>query len=136
MKTLILFFVFLFLLLNSQNVHAQKKVKKGEQFPTYEQIRGNRHETYDYVAPRALVNSNSGQEWDKPNLQRISRFYNAFEYPDDSTTYYLNGGKVKNRKIAEAKLKEEAANVDRVMIGAVDEKGMRIIEIDYEPKKK
>jgi hypothetical protein len=136
MKTLAFIFSLLFLLLNLPDVHAQKKVKKGEQFPTYEQIRGNKQETYDYVAPRTVVNNNSTQEWDKPNLQRISRFYNAFEYPDDSTTYYLNGRKIKNRKIAEAKLKEEAANVDRVMIGAVDEKGMRIIEIDYELKKK
>jgi len=113
---------------NLEDTFAQKS-KKQDTFPTYEQIRGNRNEIYDFVDPRAAA---AGQ---KPAYKVISPYYDAFNYPADSTTYYLNGRKVKNKKVAEAQVKEKAGNIERVMVGEVDESGMRVIEIDYEPKK-
>ncbi|WP_031526273.1 hypothetical protein [Dyadobacter crusticola] len=124
----------LFLLLFAADAEAQK-ARKDDSFPTYEQIRGNRREIYDYVAPVQVSNRNDIHEIGPPTVRLISRHYNAFSYPADSTIYFLNGRKIKNQKTAEAELRQKAGNVERVMIGAVDEKGMRVIEIDYEPKK-
>ncbi|WP_439556853.1 hypothetical protein [Dyadobacter sp.] len=114
---------------------SAQKARKDEAFPTYEQIRGNRKQIYDYVEPVQFSNGNPIGEVDKPTQTLISRHHSPFSFPADSTTYYLNGKKSKSQKVAEAELLEKAGNVERVMIGEVDKKGRRVIEIDYEPKK-
>ncbi|KQS33305.1 hypothetical protein [Dyadobacter sp. Leaf189] len=114
--------------------NAQKS-KKGDSFPTYEQIRGDRREIFDHVAPVQVVDQNVAGETGKLHVPVTLRRFDAFGYPPDSTIYYLNGRKIKSQKAAEAELREKAGNVERVSIGEVDKKGMRVIEIDYELKK-
>lgn len=114
---------------------SAQKAKRDDKFPTYEQIRGNRKQIYDYVEPVQVLNSNPIGEVDKPTRTLISRHHSPFSFPADSTTYYLNGKKSKSQKVAEAELLEKAGSVERVVIGEVNQKGRRVIEIDYEPKK-
>lgn len=124
----------LFLTLFVPDTSAQK-ARKAETFPTYEQIRGNRKQIYDYVEPVQFSNGNPIGEVSQPTRTLISRHHSPFSFPADSTTYYLNGKKAKSQKVAEAELLEKAENIERVVIGEVDRKGRRAIEIDYEPKK-
>lgn len=114
------------------NCIAQNK-KDSSHFPTYEEIKGNRSETIDYVAPRKLSND------DQPVITKtltVDKYWNAFNYPADSTVYYLNGKQVKSLKAAKKELDERSVNIERVAIGAAGPKGMREVEIDYQVKPK
>ena len=84
------------------NCIAQNK-KDSSHFPTYEEIKGNRSETIDYVAPRKLSND------DQPVITKtltVDKYWNAFNYPADSTVYYLNGKQVKSLKAAKKELED------------------------------
>lgn len=112
-----------------RNVSFAQTKKKDDNFPTYDQIRGNRAETVDYVSP-------AGGEWIRVKRDVVvSPYFNAFSFPDDSVTYYLNGKKVKGKKKAEKELEEKSMNVENVSVGPVEDNGKRIIRIDYKPKK-
>jgi hypothetical protein len=119
----------LMLLVFVQNISFAQTKKKDDNFPTYDQIRGNKEETVDYVSP-------AGGEWIRVKRDVVvSPYFNAFNYPDDSVTYYLNGKKVKGRKKAEKELDERSLNIENVSVGPVGENGKRIVRIDYEPRK-
>jgi hypothetical protein len=118
--------LFLMLLISYQ-VSAQKSEK--DTFPTYEQIRGNKAETCDYVGP-------GGNSWTVVRREMVaSPYLNAFTYPEGRAVYYLNGKKMKSKKRAEQELNEKCGNVESVSIGPVETGGKRIIRIDYEEKK-
>jgi hypothetical protein len=115
------------LLLISYQVSAQKSKK--DTFPTYEQIRGNKAETFDYVGP-------GGSSWTVVKGEMVaSPYLNAFNYPEGSAVYYLNGKRMKSKKRAEKELEEKCGNVESVSIGPVETNSKRIIRIDYEEKK-
>ncbi|WAC11953.1 hypothetical protein [Dyadobacter pollutisoli] len=119
----------LMLVLFVQNISFAQTKKKDDNFPTYDQIRGNKAETVDYVSP-------AGGEWLR--IKRdvvVSPYFNAFSFPDDSVTYYLNGKKVKSKKKAEKELEEKSMNVEKVSVGPIEDNGKRIVRIDYEPRK-
>jgi hypothetical protein len=119
----------LMLLVFVQNISFAQTKKKDDNFPTYDQIRGNKAETVDYVSP-------AGGEWIRVKRDVVvSPYFNAFNYPDDSVTYYLNGKKVKGRKRAEKELEVKSLNIENVSVGEVGGNGKRIIRIDYEPRK-
>lgn len=97
-----------------------------DRFPTYEQIRGNKEETVDYVHP-------NGGSWTVVRRKMpASRYLDAFSYPDKAALYFLNGRKMKNKKSAEKELRENGGTVESVSIGPVESNGKRIIRIDYE----
>lgn len=100
-------------------------------FPTYDEIRGNKAETVDFVAPRAL---SDGYIVPPSAIVKRDKYWNAFNYPADSTTYYLNGRKAKSQKTARKELDQQPTVIERVMIGAVAADGTREIEIDYRVK--
>lgn len=108
---------------------AQNK-KKGDSFPTYEQIRGNKKETVDYVVPRG-----QGAVTLVPRETVPKTLRGAFTYDEDSVTYILNGRKVRNKKKAENEVNRTDIRIDRVSVGEVGKDGKRVIEIDYEPFK-
>ncbi|MCF2491069.1 hypothetical protein [Dyadobacter sp. CY347] len=121
-------------------IPAFAQTKKKDSFPTYEQIRGNKSEIYDFVAPQS-INANPVSaipETGKYNLIRRTNVtehrFDVFGYPKDSVTYILNGRKEKNAKRAETELKTKSSNITNISIGAVDEKGRRVVRIDYEVK--
>jgi hypothetical protein len=115
------------LLVISCQVSAQKS--KTDTFPTYEQIRGNKAETFDYVGP-------GGNSWTVVRREMVvSPYFNAFTYPEGSAVYYLNGKRMKSKKRAEQELNEKCGNVESVSIGPVETNGKRIIRIDYEVKR-
>ena len=128
MKRLTRITCLLFLLLViSYQVSAQKSKK--DTFPTYEQIRGNKAETFDYVSP-------GGNSWTVVKREMVvSPYFNAFTYPEGSAVYYLKGRRMKSRKRAQQELNEKCGNVESVSIGPVESDGKRIIRIDYEAKK-
>ncbi|SKB59493.1 hypothetical protein [Dyadobacter psychrophilus] len=120
----------------NQLVFAQKK-EKGS-FPTYDQIRGNKSEIYDFVAPQSIqVNPTSAvPETGKYTLIKRSivteHGFDVFGYPKDSVTYILNGRKEKDAQRAEKEIRTKSKNITDISIGAVDSKGRRVIRIDYE----
>lgn len=117
----------LLLSLLSFGISAQNSRK--DHFPTYEQIRGNRAETIDYVSP-------GGDSWTVVKRETVvSPYFNAFNYPEGSAIYYLNGKKLKSKKSAEKELNDKCENLESVSIGPPEANGKRIIRIDYESKK-
>lgn len=119
----------LMLVLFVQNISFAQTKKKDDKFPTYDQIRGNKAETVDYVSP-------AGGEWQRVKRDVVvSPYFNAFSFPEDSVIYYLNGKKVKSKKKAEKELDEKSLNIENVSVGEVGENGKRMIRIDYEPRK-
>lgn len=104
-----------------------------ERFPTYEEIRGNKKEINDFVAPPTL---NVGYEPTTVKTVILDRYWNAFNYLADSTVYYLNGKQAKSQKNAKKELDRQSAEIKRVSIGAVGSNGKREIEIDYRVKPK
>ncbi|NIJ52214.1 hypothetical protein FHS68_001370 [Dyadobacter arcticus] len=76
------------------NCIAQNK-KDSSHFPRYEEIRGNKSEIIDYVAPRK---SSSDYQQVITETRILDRYWNAFNYPADSTVYYLNGRQVKSKR--------------------------------------
>jgi hypothetical protein len=114
------------------NCIAQKK-KDSSHFPTYEEIRGNKNEIIDYVAPRKASND-YGQVITETMI--LDKYWNAFNYSADSTVYYLNGKQVKSQKDAKKELDERSVKIERVAIGAVRLNGKRDVEIDYQLKPK
>ena len=117
----------LVLLILANCTGRQVRKDKGH-FPTYEQIRGNKSETVDFFAPPTISN---GDVAAASTIVRRDRYWNAFNYPADSTIYYLNGRKAKNQRAARKELDQKTIIVERVMIGAVATDGTREIEIDY-----
>ncbi|MCE6990930.1 hypothetical protein [Dyadobacter sp. CY323] len=107
-----------------------QRQKKGDAFPTYEQIRGDKKETVDYVAPRS-----QGSVGVIPRYTVRDHHLGAFTYQEDSVTYILNGRKVKSKKKAEYEVNRKDVRIERVSIGEVGKDGKRIVEIDYEPFK-
>jgi sulfur carrier protein ThiS len=103
--------------------------KKDDSFPTYEQIRGNKEETVDYVSPYG------SKTWTVVAKQTYKPYLNAFGYGEDSVVYVLNGKRVKSRRKAEFEINRKDIRVERVSIGEVGKAGKRIIEIDYAPFK-
>jgi hypothetical protein len=102
--------------------------KKDDNFPTYEQIRGNKAETVDYV-------SQGGGSWFVVKREvTAASYFGAFSYPAETSVYYLNGKKVKDKKQAEKEIEEKSLNVENVSIGPVERDGKRVIRIDYVPK--
>jgi hypothetical protein len=111
---------------------AQSKKAKSR-FPKYEEIRGNKGEINDFIEPRTLNNDY------KPVLTKtiqVDKYWNAFNYPANSTVYYLNGKQVKSQKDAKKELDEQSASIERVSVGAVNPNGKRDVEIDYHVKPK
>lgn len=128
------------LLLTSINQLVFAQTKKKDSFPTYEQIRGNKSEIYDFVAPQSIQASplKAVPETGKYNLIRRSivteHGFDVFGYPKDSVTYILNGRKEKDAKRAETEIRSKSKNITDIAIGAVDGRGRRVIRIDYEVK--
>ncbi|NIJ55231.1 hypothetical protein [Dyadobacter arcticus] len=110
------------------NCIAQNK-KDSSHFPTYEEIRGNKSEIIDYVAPHK---SSSDYQQAINETRILDRYWNAFNYPADSTVYYLNGRQIKSEKEAKKELDKRSAKIERVVIGAVGTNGKREVEIDYQ----
>ncbi|MCE7065403.1 hypothetical protein [Dyadobacter sp. CY326] len=119
---------------------ALAQAKKKDSFPTYEQIRGNKSETYDFVAPQ---NVRSGAPHSVPatsEFHLIKRSivtehgFDVFGYPQDSVLYFLNGRKEKNAERAEKEIRTKSKNIRDISIGAMDAKGKRTIRIDYDVK--
>lgn len=100
-----------------------------DNFPTYEQIRGNKHETVDYVHP------NGGSWTIVKRTVTASSYLDAFSYPEGTAVHFLNGRKMKRKKRAEKELDEKGGMVESVSIGPVESNGKRIIRIDYEIRK-
>jgi hypothetical protein len=123
--------VFVLALLTLASCARTQGRKDAGYFPTYEEIRGNKAETVDFVAPRTLSN---GYVAPPSAIVKLDKYWNAFNYPADSTTYYLNGRKAKSQKTARKELDQQPTVVKRVMIGAVAADGTREIEIDYHVK--
>ena len=120
------------------SVFAQ--AKKKDNFPTYEQIRGNKSEIYDFVAPQSIrVNATSAVP-ETGNYNLIKRTivtehgFNLFSYQQDSVLYILNGRKEKNVKRAETEIRTNSKNITDISIDETDNKGKRTIRIDYEVK--
>jgi hypothetical protein len=109
---------------------AQSK-KVNSHFPTYEEIRGNKREVNDFVEPRTL---NDDYQPVLTKTIQVDKYWNAFNYPANSTVYYLNGKQVKSQKDAKKELDEQSAGIERVSIGAVNPNGKREVEIDYHVK--
>ncbi|WP_026630621.1 hypothetical protein [Dyadobacter alkalitolerans] len=118
------------------SVSAQ--TKKKDPFPTYEQIRGNKSEIYDFVAPQSVrINPVSAvPETGKYNYIKRSILtehgFDVFGYHKDSVTYILNGKKVKDAKRAETEIRTNSRNITDISIGAVDGRGKRVVRINYE----
>ena len=116
------------------------QTKKKESFPTYEQIRGNKSEIYDFVSPQNAPGNPTAAVPETGKLTVTKRSivtdhkFDLFGYPQDSVTYILNGRKEKNAKRAETEIRTKSRNITDISIGAVDAKGMRVVRIDYEVK--
>lgn len=120
-------FVALLVVIASACVNKQGP-KGGDHFPTYEQIRGNKEYRGDFVSPPIM---NNGDPAPPSRTIWMDRYWNAFNYPKDSVTYFLNGRQAKSAGHAKKELDTKGARIERVSVGAVDEQGMREIEIDY-----
>ncbi|MCF2503332.1 hypothetical protein L0663_08090 [Dyadobacter sp. CY107] len=120
----------------TQLVFAQ--IKKKNSFPTYEQIRGNKSETYDFVAPQSIQANPTSAVPETGKYTLIKRSivtehgFDVFGYPKDSVTYILNGRKERDAKRAEMEIRTKSRNITDISIGAMDGRGRRVIRIDYE----
>jgi hypothetical protein len=121
---------FLMVLVIFTNCIAQSK-KDSSHLPTYKEVKGNTKEIFDFVAPRTLSNN---YEPISTEEIKVDKYWNAFNYPADSTLYYLNGKQVKSQKAAKKELDERSVTIERVSIGEVGPMGKREVEIDYQVK--
>lgn len=113
---------------------ARKRAgEKDINFPTYEQIRGDKIYTNDVLEPRIAPNNHLPRT-SGSSSRVISKYFGAFDFPADSVTYIVNGRQSKNQKSAEKEVKAHAAKIDRVSISEADQNGKRFVEIDYSEK--
>ncbi|MCF0054006.1 hypothetical protein LXM25_28290 [Dyadobacter sp. LJ53] len=77
------------------------QTKKKDAFPTYEQIRGNKSEIYDFVTPQS-VPANPTSTVPKSGKYTLTKRsivtehgFDLFGYPQDSVTYILIDYEVK-----------------------------------------
>ena len=130
--------IYLIVLFLTASGPAFAQTKKKDSFPTYEQIRGNKSEIYDFVAPQSIQVSPTSAIPETGKYNSIKRSiltdhgFDVFGYPKDSATYILNGRREKNAKRAETEIRTNSKNITDISIGAVDERGKRVIRIDYE----
>ncbi|MCF2498809.1 hypothetical protein [Dyadobacter chenhuakuii] len=132
--------IYLIVLFLTASGPAFAQTKKKDSFPTYEQIRGNKSEIYDFVAPQSIQVSPTSAIPETGKYNSIKRSiltdhgFDVFGYHKDSVTYILNGKKVKDAKRAEAEIRTNSRNITDISIGATDAKGRRVVRIDYEVK--
>jgi hypothetical protein len=113
---------------------GRKRVgEKGINFPTYEQIRGERIYTNDIVVPQNSSNDMLPRT-SRSSERIVSKYFGAFDFPADSVTYIVNGRQAKDQKSAEKEVKAYAAKIERVSISEADGNGKRFVEIDYSEK--
>lgn len=130
----------LVVMLVSTFISVSAQTKKKDTFPTYEQIRGNKSEIYDFVTPQSVTANPTSAvpETGKYSLTKRSMVtehgFDVFGYPKDSVTYILNGRNEKNAKRAESEIRMKSKNITDISIGAVDGRGRRVVRIDYEVK--
>lgn len=101
-----------------------------DNFPTYEQIRGNKQHWHDQVLPHTAQNDYLPRTSSNSAVIR-SRYFGAFDFPGDSVVYIVNGRQAKNKKSAETEVKKHASKIDRVSISEVGPDGKRFVEISF-----
>lgn len=109
--------------------------EKEVNFPTYEQVRGNKLYTNDVLEPRSTPNDHLPRT-SGTSTRVISKYFGAFDFPADSVVYIVNGRQSKDKRSAEKEVKAHAAKVERVSIGEAGPDGKRFVEIDYSEEMK
>ncbi|KAB7730929.1 hypothetical protein F5984_08840 [Rudanella paleaurantiibacter] len=90
-----------------------------DRFPTYDHIKPNPNEIYDYVNP------------DRSIPRQSKAVFNLFSYPEGTTTYKLNGQIYKSTEQAKRAFLQKGRQIEQFTVGKPDTDGKRLIEITY-----
>ncbi|MCF0074524.1 hypothetical protein LZD49_28825 [Dyadobacter sp. CY261] len=122
-----------FLVLCGMGCARRNPGKKGDHFPTYEEMRAKGVDIYSPTIsrnPDGLLPD--GQQ--SVRIIRIPSYQGAFELPADSVVYFLNNRKVKSQKKAKKEIEAMAEDVGQISIGDVGPGGKRAVRIEYVPR--
>lgn len=92
--------------------------KAKEIFPSYDQIKPSKDYIVDYGGPNSII---------KVEKKTI----NLFDYPTGTVTYILNGNSSTDVNYVKQVLSEKGKDIDSISVGKLDQKGKRVIKINY-----
>jgi ribosomal protein S4E len=92
--------------------------KSKEDFLTYDQIKTSKDDIIDYGGPVSVIKTER-------------KVINLFDYPSGTVTYIVNGKSSTDVNYIKQLLAGEGKDIEAISIGKPDEKGKRVIKIDY-----